>query len=303
MVAGSGLIVNADDLGIHPRIDAGIFEAFEQGVLTSATLLVTTPFTENAAREARRLKLPLGLHFSLTLGQAVASRAVVPDLVDQDNNLSLSAAKLMMLGKPNGRYRDIYRQICCEIDAQFAAACALGLSLSHVDSHQHIHTNPHIFRMLEGAAERYGLKSLRLSRERLYAFEARTHLFANLKRLNPIKVVLAGLVGHKITPRLITPDYFFGLMYSGQVTPLAMARFLAHVGRHGGVYEIGLHPGHAAPPGENVYPQPGYNDFISSPHREAELRLLTNAQTRALIDAHGIRLMSYHDLANQGQRS
>ena len=39
-----GLIINADDLGIHPAINAGILSAYEQGIVSSATLLVTTPY-------------------------------------------------------------------------------------------------------------------------------------------------------------------------------------------------------------------------------------------------------------------
>ncbi len=39
-----GLIVNADDLAIHPRINAGILSAWNAGILTSATMLMTTPY-------------------------------------------------------------------------------------------------------------------------------------------------------------------------------------------------------------------------------------------------------------------
>ena len=37
-----GLIVNADDLGIHPSINAGIISAYRRGILTSCTMLMTT---------------------------------------------------------------------------------------------------------------------------------------------------------------------------------------------------------------------------------------------------------------------
>lgn len=44
------LIVTADDMGIAPERDEGIFEAFEHGVVTSASLLVNG----YTAREAGR---------------------------------------------------------------------------------------------------------------------------------------------------------------------------------------------------------------------------------------------------------
>lgn len=46
------LIVTADDLGIAPERDEGIFEAFEHGVVTSASLLVNG----STAREAGTLR-------------------------------------------------------------------------------------------------------------------------------------------------------------------------------------------------------------------------------------------------------
>jgi chitin disaccharide deacetylase len=296
MVAQPGLIVNADDLGIHPRIDAGIFEAFERGILTSATLLVTTPFAAAAAEEARRRDLPLGLHFSLTLGKAMAPAAEVPDLVDRAGNLHLSATRLLLLGSGEGKNRDLYRQIEREIAAQFAAACDLGIALTHVDSHQHVHMNPRIFGLLEAAAERHGLRALRLCRESFYLFELATGLPANLRRLNPAKLALARVVQRPIRPRLQTSDRFFGLMYSGEVTKSAFAQLVTCVARSGGICEIGLHPGRPAPPGEAVYPRPGYNAFISSPSREAELALLIDPSTRAMVLAAGLRLLSYAEL-------
>ena len=38
---GTRLIVNADDLGLHPSLDAGILRAHREGIVTSATLGVT----------------------------------------------------------------------------------------------------------------------------------------------------------------------------------------------------------------------------------------------------------------------
>ena len=76
------VIINADDLGVHPGTDAGIIDAYSQGVLTSATLLMTTPWLEDAVRRAKAVGLPIGIHLSLTLGQSRAGKAAVPDLVD-----------------------------------------------------------------------------------------------------------------------------------------------------------------------------------------------------------------------------
>lgn len=291
-----GLIINADDLGIHPSIDAGIFEAFEHGILTSATLLVTTPYAEAAIEGARRIGLPIGLHFSLTLGRALAPRDKVPDLVDAQGNLHLSARKLLLLGRREGPSASLYRQIEHEMEAQFAAAIKLGAILTHVDSHQHVHMNPRIFAMLEDAAEQHGVQRLRLSREPVLVSALISGLLANLRQRNPLKLALLRYLDRSISPRLATNDWYFGLMHSGQVTQLAFRQLLRRIARSGGVYELGLHPGRRAPAGCHAYPRANYNAFMSSPSREAEVRLLTSFDARALVNRSCVRLISYADL-------
>jgi predicted glycoside hydrolase/deacetylase ChbG (UPF0249 family) len=61
------LIVNADDLGYDPEIDRGILEAHARGIVTSATAMVTTPFSAAALRAAPAT-LGVGLHVVLEPG-------------------------------------------------------------------------------------------------------------------------------------------------------------------------------------------------------------------------------------------
>src|SRR2546421_11422349 len=57
------LIVNGDDFGASPGINRGIKEAHGHGVLTSASLLVKTQWSPQAAQLAALLRdLSVGLH-------------------------------------------------------------------------------------------------------------------------------------------------------------------------------------------------------------------------------------------------
>ena len=60
------LVINADDLGLHPRIDEGILRAHAEGVVTSATVLATGPNVSDAVARARAQKLALGVHLCVT---------------------------------------------------------------------------------------------------------------------------------------------------------------------------------------------------------------------------------------------
>src|SRR5204863_697475 len=57
------LIVNADDFGLSPGVNRGIIEAHENGIVTSASLMVRWPAAQEAAAYALASpRLGLGLH-------------------------------------------------------------------------------------------------------------------------------------------------------------------------------------------------------------------------------------------------
>jgi predicted glycoside hydrolase/deacetylase ChbG (UPF0249 family) len=56
------LVVNADDLGLHPRIDEGILEARRRGILTSASVLVSGRNAAAAVRAAQAAGVRIGVH-------------------------------------------------------------------------------------------------------------------------------------------------------------------------------------------------------------------------------------------------
>src|SRR5262245_21490417 len=60
------LIVNADDFGLSPGVNRGITEAHENGIVTSASLMVRWPAAAEAAAYARvHQELSVGLHLDL----------------------------------------------------------------------------------------------------------------------------------------------------------------------------------------------------------------------------------------------
>lgn len=99
------LVVNADDLGYDPEIDRGILEAHARGIVTSATAMVGTPFSEAALRAAPAT-LGVGLHVVLEPGMTV--EAVERALRDQ-----------------LARFEDLR-----------------GAAPTHLDSHKHLHAAP-----------------------------------------------------------------------------------------------------------------------------------------------------------------
>ena len=287
----AGLIVNADDLGIHPDINAGILSAYRNGILTSCTMLMTTAFRDETVRDyVRPALLPVGIHLSLTLGQAVAPRDQVPDLVDQEGNLKLTADRLVLASFKGPRGRALLGQIGREFAAQLGLARDSGLQPTHADSHQHVHMNPAIFALLEDLLPRYGITRLRYAKERFLAVGS--DLPALMRRNNPAKWALLRWRSAQFSPRLATTDDFFGILYSGIMTRRALMKLIARTPATCSL-ELCIHPGFPAPAGATVYPRPGYNAFISAPARRTEHDLLTDPEVRELAQRRGLMLRAF----------
>jgi chitin disaccharide deacetylase len=119
-VADRTLIVNADDFGLSPGVNAGIIAAHEHGIVTSASLMVRAPAAAAAAAFARgRPQLAVGLHLDLGEWAYRAGTWVrLYEVVPPDDPAAVRA----------------------EVARQLAAFRRLmGRDPTHLDSHQHVH--------------------------------------------------------------------------------------------------------------------------------------------------------------------
>ena len=121
------LIVNGDDFGASRGINRGILEAHRHGILTSASLLVNTPRSGEAAELSRIMpELSVGLH---------------ADVRKELSDPSADAARL----------RDALRE-------QFRGFEALmGCRPTHLDSHQNAHRDARALPCFLELAEEHGL--------------------------------------------------------------------------------------------------------------------------------------------------
>lgn len=145
------LIVNADDFGLTESVNACVIEAFRKGNVTSATLMVNMPGTAHAAELARRHEgLAVGLHFCLTAGEPLSEAASLVDDAGRFHTRPMLMRRIAT-GKVDPEH------IATELEAQLARFAELGLQLSHVDSHQHVHMVPFVFRAMQPVLAKHGL--------------------------------------------------------------------------------------------------------------------------------------------------
>jgi len=97
--------------------------------------------------------LGVGLHFNLTLGRPSADPREVPALLAPGGEFPSRGvlARRLLLGRVPAA------QLARELDAQLAAFKHLGLTPTHLDSHQHVHAFPPVFDVLARACAEHAL--------------------------------------------------------------------------------------------------------------------------------------------------
>jgi len=136
---GRQVVVTGDDLGKTATNNAGILAAHQDGILTTACLMVGGEAVDEALDIARRHpSLAVGLHIAFSDVRPALPPEQVPLLVQSDGRFPPDdrAHKAALL-TPTGR-----RQVQAEIAAQFRAYHASGLPWDHVNTHRHVHRHP-----------------------------------------------------------------------------------------------------------------------------------------------------------------
>jgi hopanoid biosynthesis associated protein HpnK len=243
--------VNGDDLGRSLRVNAAILRAHREGVLTSASLMVTEAAADEAVALARATpSLRVGLHLAL---------ADAPAAADHDPALGLTDADGRLRADPVGQALRLVRSRAAraaaarEVEAQLARFAATGLPLAHVDGHLHMHLVPPALEALcrllprrsepgpvevRVPAERLG-PALRLQPRPLAYKLVHAAVFALLGRWARGRLRAAGLV---VRPRVL------GLLSTFDPPDARIVRGLLEEVE--GPTELYLHPGAVAPAGD-----------------------------------------------------
>jgi hopanoid biosynthesis associated protein HpnK len=227
---------SADDFGLTEAVNEGIERAHRDGILQAASLMVAAPAAADAVRRARaNPALRVGLHLVVIEGPATLPHADIPDLVDADGQFPSDQLKLGL----NYFFRPrIRRQLRAEIEAQFAAFAATGLTLDHANAHKHMHLHPTVGAMMLRAGAKHGLRRIRIPAEPPAVME-RCGTFASVG--DKLLYRWTGLLRHQARAAgVLTNDHCFGLAWSGHMTADRINRLLANLPE--GDSEIYFHP-------------------------------------------------------------
>jgi len=280
------IILTGDDFGLSLQVNRAIEQAHQQGVLTTASLMVGGSATGDAVERARRLpSLRVGLHLVLVDGSPVLPPSAVPDLVDGKGQFSshLIKAGIDFFFRPK-----VKQQLEAEVRAQFQAFQKTGLSLDHVNAHHHMHLHPTVSGLLLRVGREYGMRAVRLPYEPLLPSwrASKRPLFGRLWAGLLLSQWTALLRRRLRREGIFSNHFVFGMNDSGHLDLSLVLRFLKYLPQ--GVTEIYFHPA--------IDPSRGTAGFTGDISQQAEFEALTSPILRDALESSGIETIAFSDL-------
>jgi predicted glycoside hydrolase/deacetylase ChbG (UPF0249 family) len=152
------VIINADDFAIdRPETDAAC-EGMASGRITSATIMANGRALRYALPYIRHFEgCSFGAHLNITSGHPLTGGPDARLLVDRDGQMSRDVFGQM---RPKlATQRAVYAEWCEQVEHLFS----LGIAVSHLDSHHHVHTTPFLFPVLKAVQRRFGIRRVRIT--------------------------------------------------------------------------------------------------------------------------------------------
>ncbi|WP_293832176.1 ChbG/HpnK family deacetylase [uncultured Phascolarctobacterium sp.] len=276
------LIVNADDFGLHPLINAGIIKGHQEGFITSTSLMPSAPCWQEAVRLAKENpRLGIGVHLTLVGGvPSVLPKEQVSSLLD-DDGLFLPDYVAFAKRYYSGAVKKA--ELEAELRAQLERALSCGVNITHIDSHQHTHVLPGINSLVLKLSNEYNIIRVRIPKEGyLFTGGFQTGVGRLIGRSGlSFCADMAALRADSLGLR--HPQHFYGMLAGGHLNAQLIANILRQLPE--GVSEIMTHPGlDSAALGKA---------FSWQYHWREELDAYLDAGNKALLKELGIEPVSF----------
>jgi predicted glycoside hydrolase/deacetylase ChbG (UPF0249 family) len=206
--------------------------------------------------------------------------ADIPSLVREDGHFHAHANEFV---KRYLLFKISLSEIRQELDAQICKVAERGITISHLDDHQHIHMLPGIRRIVGELAKKHSIPSIRYPRERLHFYMLREK--GSIGRLIQL-IALNTFCMIARTTDARRPDFFVGFFYGGNLSDENLHKVLRHL-PSSGTCELMCHP--------------GFNDTDSRYRHwqyrwQNELDAITSQKIKTLLQSKGVKLIPYSAL-------
>jgi len=271
------LIVNADDYGYTRSVSQGILDAACEGAVNATGIMANGVCLDTMLPELATVEnLDTGVHLNLTYGNPLTSE--MKKAVSGWGG-SFPGKYEMAVAVMSGKIRQDTLEK--EFSAQIEQCMQHGIKLRFLNSHEHIHMLPSIYRLTASLARQFKIPFVR-------------HTTMEWAGLPGAKAVLRNVIIGSLNLRNVqTQDpcrvTCIGIGSSGRLNHAYLSKLFSRL-RPGHVYELMCHPGHFDPAEIKDGRLIGYHSW------EAEQALLTGNGFRELRREYGIELARYSEL-------
>ena len=266
------LVVNADDFGFTPDVNAGIVEAHLHGILTATTLMANGAAFDDAVRLSRATpSLDIGCHLVLIGGKSLLTGQPYPLTVPK-----LIAALIRREIRP---YEELRAQIQKILDAR--------LRPTHLDTHKHTHLAPPVLDAVARISEEFDIRWVR----RPFDFPIDNFRGAApaMKRATSRALGMFRRRFHRVLQRrgCRTTDHFAGFQITGRFRTAELVDLIAALPE--GSTEFMCHPGYCREALRTARTR-------LKESREQELEALIAPEVKEALTRNKVDLVSYRDL-------
>ena len=238
-------ILNADDVGISKWHNKAVLESYELGLLKSVSLVANGESFDEFINEIIPKCPNIGIGIHLNIMEGISLCDDVFKLTDSNKKFNNSFLDILIKSY-NKNDKEFFEQLEREFRLQIEKIMS-RTSVTHIDSHVHVHSIPPIFDLVCKLANEYNIKQVRTQYEKLYVVpDLYKHLNKNYF-VNIIKNML--LKTFTIKNKLLiekynlsTNHYIIGVLYTAMMNSLTLSYGLKAIKNDNVVVEALIHP-------------------------------------------------------------
>lgn len=275
------IYICADDYGLCDSCSAHITECIQNGALNKVSVFTNTDISDISRILVGNKPVFPSLHLNIVEGKALSSQDKIPLLADSDGKFRHSFTGLLKLSLT--KRTEFENQVYLEIKEQIKVwKNILPKQMPFmIDSHQHTHMIPAVFKVLMKAVKDEGINVgyLRIPSEPLMPYIMTPSLYLSYKPVNLTKQWLLKLLWQinkrEYRKNPIPTALFMGVLFSGNMDIVRVRKILAHYikksQKSGKDIEVLFHPGYLDK-NEDISEicNPSFESFYYSPGRKTE---------------------------------
>ncbi len=284
------IYISADDYGLCGNVSAHIQKCIDKGALNKVSILPNFDKID-LNKILKNSNVSVSLHLNLVEGKCMADADEIDLIANKNGNLKHTFGGLFKLNLFHNK--ELEAQVYKEIRAQvlFWKSVLPENVPFYIDSHQHTHMIPAVFRALLKVLsdEEILLKYIRIPDEPILPYIKTPSLYFTYSPISLIKQWLLKflwLVNIKSVKNLQIPtSYFMGILFSGKMDAKRvnkiLPKYIKLAEKNGRDIEVLFHPGYLENCGANFKNKNiVFKKFYLSSKRKAEYDSVMNISER-----------------------